>query len=141
MKAEREMKPMDKLTQQLKEDAAHIDVVVSDELDRRLTASLASVKPARDTRDGPRFPGARFWWASSLTGVAAALALIAFLNTGSRPDVPPVTETSPVSVAVTPIIEWKTESAMVTRPLQEELENLRSDIKKAEAAVKREIGL
>ncbi len=131
---------MDKLAKQLKDDAARIDVQISDELDRRITASLQGVTPeAPRARSRP----AAFWWASSLTGVAAALAIIAVINSHSQfeggPAVAP--ETSPVSVATIPTIDWKAESAMLTRPLQRELEDLQADLKKAEEKVKREIGL
>jgi hypothetical protein len=40
-----------------------------------------------------------------------------------------------------PTIDWKAESAMLTRPLQRELEDLQADLKKAEEKVKKEIGL
>jgi len=134
---------MDKLAKQLKEDAARIDVRVSDEFDRRMAASLEGVTP-----EGPGAPRLRqrpaaFWWASSLTGAAAALVLIAVINSHSQVEdselVPPTT--SPVSVATIPTIDWKAESAMLTRPLQRELEDLQSDLKKAEEKVKKEIGL
>ena len=49
--------------------------------------------------------------------------------------------TSPVSVATIPRIDWKAESAMLTQPLQRELEDLQADLKKAEEKVKKEIGL
>jgi hypothetical protein len=138
-----EMKPMDKLAKQLKDDAARIDVQISDELDRRITASLQGVTP--ETPDTPRARPrpAVFWWASSLTGVAAALAIITVINSNSQIEgIPPVApETSPVSMAAIPTIDWKAESAMLTRPLQRELEDLQADLKKAEEKVKREIGL
>ncbi len=134
---------MDKLANQLKYDAAQLDVEISDELDRRITASLRAVTP--ETPEKPRIQQrpAAFWWASSLTGVAAALIMIAIVNRQPAPDmtVPSVAETSPVKESVTPTIDWKTESAMLTRPLQQELEDLRSDIKKAEQKVKDDIGL
>jgi hypothetical protein len=135
------MKPMDKLAKQLKDDAARIDARISDEFGRRMAASLESVT----LPDAPRVRQrpAAFWWASSLTGVAAALVLIAVINSHSQVEeaefVSPTT--SPVSVATIPAIDWKAESAMLTRPLQRELEDLQADLKKAEEKVKREIGL
>ena len=135
---------MDKLAKQLKADAAMIDVQVSDELDRRITASLHGVTPEKPNLPAERSRPAAFWWASSLTGVAAALVVIAIINSQSRPGDEPVAqvaETSPVPVVTTPTIDWKTESAMLTRPLQQELEDLQSDLKKAEEKVKRDIGL
>lgn len=135
---------MDKLTKKLKADAAMIDVQVSDELDRRITASLQGITPERPDLPAHKSRPAVFWWASSLTGVAAALVVIAIINSQSQPGddpVPQVVETSPVPEVTTPTIDWKTESAMLTRPLQQELEDLQSDLKKAEEKVKRDIGL
>ena len=135
---------MDKLAKQLKADAAMIDVRVSDELDRRITASLHGVTPERPDLPAKRPRPASFWWASSLTGVAAALIVIAIINAQSEPGdkpVPQVAGTSPVPEIATPTIDWKTESAMLTRPLQQELEDLQSDLMKAEEKVKRDIGL
>ena len=135
---------MDKLAKQLKADAAMIDVQVSDELERRITASLQGVTPEKPEPPAKQPRPAAFWWASSLTGVAAALVVIAIINSQSQPadETPPqLAETSPVPEAITPTIDWKTESAMLTRPLQRELEDLRSDLKKAEEKVKEEVGL
>jgi hypothetical protein len=138
-----EVKPMDKLAERLKADAAVIDVHISDDLDRRITASLQSVEPERPSQASPRPRPALFWWASSLSGVAAALAVIAIINSQSQTDEAPVptAATSPVNEILTPVIDWKTESAMLTQPLQRELEDLRADIKKAEEKVKQDIGL
>jgi hypothetical protein len=142
-----EVKPMDKLAKQLKTDAALIDVQVSDELDRRITASLHGItpeKPEKPKASAVRQRPATFWWASSLTGIAAALLVIAIINSESQPVDDPVAQvagTSPVPVVTTPTIDWKAESAMLTQPLQRELEDLQSDLKKAEEKVKRDIGL
>ena len=134
---------MDKLAKQLKDDAARIDVRISDEFDRRMAASLEGITP--EVPDAPRLRQrpAAFWWASSLTGVAAALVLIAVINSQSPVEDTPVVSptTSPVSMATIPTIDWKAESAMLTRPLQRELEDLQADLKKAEEKVKKEIGL
>jgi hypothetical protein len=138
-----EVKPMDNLAKQLKADAAAIEVQVSDELDRRIGASLQGITPEKPTTPAVRQRPPLFWWASSLTGIVAALAVIAIINTQSQvgEDVVEAPEMSPVTVATTPIIKWNAESAMLTQPLQRELEDLQSDIKKAEEKVKREIGL
>ncbi len=135
---------MDKLAKQLKTDAALIEVQVSDELERRITASLQGVTPEKTALPARQRRPAAFWWASSLTGVAAALAVIAIVNSQSQPgdaSVAQVAGTSPVPEVTTPTVDWKTESAMLTRPLQQELEDLQSDLKKAEEKVKRDIGL
>ena len=132
------VKPMDKLATQLREDADRINVTVSDELDHRIEASLRAVTPERER---PAVPVARpplFWWASTITGVAAALAVLAIVNwqTAGQPDA------APVQVAdLEPPIDLNLEAAMLTAPLEAELEALQSDLKKAEEKVRRDIGL
>tara|TARA_R110002096_G_scaffold5508_5_gene25732 strand:+ start:3918 stop:4322 length:405 start_codon:yes stop_codon:yes gene_type:complete len=134
---------MDKLATQLKADAAEIDVEVSDELDYRIRASLNSVsqEPARPA--AVRRRPAIFWFASSLTGIAAAAAIITILNVRTGDDMTPqaTPDATPVAMSTSPIIELKTESAMLTAPLQQELEHLQSDIRKAEKKVREDIGL
>ena len=141
---------MDKLAKQLRADAERIDVAVSDELEQRILASLHGVSPragaSLDTSARLEQRSARFWWTSSLTGIAAAALIIVIINSQSqRPgsavpaDIPTI---SPVTLVDNmPVIDWETESAMLTSPLREELENLQSDIKKAEEKVKQDIGL
>jgi len=134
------VKPMDKLAKRLRDDAARIDVNVSDELDRRIEASLLAVTPEMaDQR--PVIPARppMFWWASTITGVAAAVAVIAIMNWQAPQQ--PAAEVPLNIVAVVPEIDLKAEAAVLTNPLQEELENLESDLKKAEEKVRREIGL
>lgn len=132
---------MDKLAEQLKQDAGRIDARISDELERRIEASLHAIEPERAEKPRPEGRPASFWWASSLTGIAAAVAVIAILNSLDS-SVP--SDTPPPSVAHShevPMIQLKTESAMLTEPLREELENLQSDLKKAEEKVKQDMGL
>lgn len=130
---------MDKLARQLREDAQSIDVTVSDELERRIDASLRATAP--EIEEPRAVPAARpplFWWASTITGVAAAIAVIALVNWQS----PEQAVTPAVDlVAVVPAIDLKAETAMLTTPLQEELDRLQSDLRKAEEKVKRDIGL
>ena len=130
---------MDKLAKQLRTDAERIDVHISDELDRRIDASLRAVTPETpavraETRRPPYF-----WWASTLTGVAAAIAVIVIVNWQVPEE--PISATPANIVAAVPTIDLKAESAMLTEPLQEELDKLQSDLKKAEEKVKRDIGL
>jgi len=80
-----------------------------------------------------------FWWASSLTGIVAAAVVIVIVNT-----LEPEQTAAPTPanvVAAVPVIDWKTETATLTGPLQEELNALQSDIKKAERKVREDIGL
>ncbi len=128
---------MDKLAEQLKRDADDIKVRISDELDHRIEASLRSVTPEVRPERPPARP-AGFWWASSLTGIAAAAAVIVIIN--SRQAEPPTPAADDV-LATVPSIDWQTETASLTGPLQQELENLRSDLEKAEKKVREDIGL
>lgn len=131
---------MDKLAQQFRRDAEKIEVTVSDELDHRIAASLRSVTPEAESVAVPksRRP-ALFWWASSLTGIAAAVLVIIIVNT--QQPVEPATPTPASIVAAVPVIDWKTETAMLAGPLQQELDALQADMKKAEKKVRDDIGL
>jgi hypothetical protein len=131
---------MDKLANRLRQDAENIDANVSDELDRRIRASLEGVTPAADQpaiKPPVRHPG--FWWASSLTGIAAAAAVIAIIN--SQQDAPVPQPTAANILAAVPTIDLKTETAVMTSPLQQELDALQSDIEKARERVREDIGL
>jgi hypothetical protein len=131
---------MDKLANRLRRDAESIDVEVSDELDHRITASLRSVTPHAESVAVPRSRRpAMFWWASSLTGIAAAATVILIVNSQQPPE--PATPTPANIVAAVPVIDWKAETAMLTGQLQQELDDLQSDIKKAERKVREDIGL
>ena len=131
---------MDKLDVQLKRDAERIDVQVSDELDHRIAASLQGVTPEPPrNKVTERARPAGFWWASSLTGIAAAALVIVIINL-QQPDVRP-TVPSDEFVAAVPVIDFKAETAALAGPLQQELEDLQSDLKKAEKKVREDIGL
>ena len=130
---------MDKLAKQLRADAERIEVTVSDELDRRINASLQAVTPVEQSPGLVASKPPLFWWASTLTGVAAAIAVLVIVN-WQVPD-EPVSATPSNIVAAVPSIDLKAESAMLTGPLQDELDKLQSDLKKAEEKVKRDIGL
>ena len=130
---------MDKLAKRLREDAARIEVDISDELDRRIEASLHAATPPQEAPARPLARPPLFWWASTITGVAAAVAVIAIVNwrVEEQPDL-----AAPVDLmASAPSIELHAEAAMLTAPLQEELDKLQSDLKKAEEKVRRDIGL
>lgn len=134
---------MDEFEKRLKRDADAIEAAVSPELKARIDASLQSVEPVRQARRQPA--AVRLWWASSLTGLAAALIVIVLVN-WSRPgeDVSPVETTAALPTEV----EMRTEPAIpigpemldirtadFTSPLEEELINLRSDFEKARESV------
>lgn len=127
---------MDKLERRLKEDAAQIRADVSAELSARIDASLQAADRVRpDARIARR--GFSMWWISSLTGVAAALLVITLLNRSdtATPDVP----ADPQISGVVPEYErqmqsefpLRAETAVLTEPLEEELEKLKSDLEKA----------
>jgi hypothetical protein len=132
---------MDKLARQLKEDARQIDAPISDEFDRRLRASLEGIRPEADNRSRADQRSPLFWWASSLTGAAAAILLIVMINAPpDRPSVtsPGITEPPPRPLTI-PTIRWQAETAVLTSPLEQEMEDLQSDLKKAEEVVRQDI--
>lgn len=129
---------MDKLAERLRDDAERIDATISEELDSRIQASLQGVQPERG-RSPAAAPRPRwFWWASSLTGVAAALVVIAVVNLRAPEPAPAVAEVPPRPLML-PVIQWRTETAVLTSPLEQEIEDLQSDLRKAEEAVKEDI--
>ena len=138
------VKLMDKLERRLKEDAALIKAELAPELQERIRASLESTQPAKQTLRTTKTPGTSLWWASSLTGLAAAALLIVVINWNGG--VEPVVE---VSDAVPPGITWSiqsgfplnVETAEWTAPLEEELKNLQSDLEKARESVERDLRL
>jgi len=131
---------MDKLAKRLRDDAAKIEVNVSDELDRRIEASLQAVTPEMaDQRPVTPARPPLFWWASTITGIAAAVAVIAIINLQAPEQ--PAADVPLNIVAAVPAIDLKVEAAVLTSPLQEELDKLQSDLQKAEEKVKRDIGL
>lgn len=142
---------MDRLEEQLRIDAEQIDVEVSGELDRRILASLHNAVPATQKTHSVTQRPAFFWWASSLTGLATAFVIIAVFNAFSATDEPvqPLAELptvgDPRSMTRTqtfaPPIDWQAESAMLTQPLQQEMLDVQSDIRKVEQRVREDIGL
>lgn len=127
---------MDNLAKRLREDAERIECTVSEELDERIWASLHGITPEPVVQAKPK--SFSFWFASTLTGVAAAIAFIAIVNL-QAPE-PGVAPTQPTPTAlILPMIELKAKTAVLTAPLEQEFEDLQSDIKKAEEAVKQDI--
>lgn len=134
---------MDNLQKALKDDAAKIHAEVSGELDDRIQASLRGVSPAR-----PRRPARRplsLWWASSLTGVAAAVAVIVLVNLGVFSSDPSLPDNTTASVNGTfpasPVVpDLTARAAVLAGPLEQELEDLEADLRKAGQAVRADIG-
>ena len=133
---------MDKLAKTLREDAERIEVHVSADLDERLRASIENASSSATHSGTARKPVTRIGWASALTGMALAAALIFVVDfdQADPPDVPSAV-VPPLESVTGALPRLNTETALFTAPLTEELENLEADLRKAERAVKREIGL
>ena len=137
---------MDNLAKKLREDADAIKADISPQLDSRIRASLEAV--VQDRPDGPspvrsepaRSPG--FWWASSLTGIAAAALLIVVINTNTV-DVQDTTTASNQDAVLQlpelPRLPLNVEAAMTTSLLEKELENFQSDLQRAAKAVEDDV--
>ncbi len=127
---------MENFEDRLRRDAEDIRAVVSPELDDRIRASLESTAPVRpDNR--PRHRPGWFWIASSLTGAAAALALIAVVNVNEQPAPMAPVSAAPNVVAIS-MPQLDVRPAMLGS-LETELENLKGDLKKAEQVVRDDI--
>ncbi len=133
---------MDKLASKLRDDASRIDAEISTQLDSRIRASLNAIEPESTRRRQAARRPASFWLASSLTGIAAALALIALLNVIDSNEPEPVPQSlvgntaPPVGI---PVLDLEVEAAMLTSPLTRELEDLQADLKKAEEIVRGDV--
>jgi len=128
---------MDKLAKRLRDDADQIDVLISPQLENRIEASLRGISqdgvaPAKSRQT------ASFWWASSLTGVAATLAIVAVVNLSKPEPEIGITEPPPQAFSV-PQFDWKPKTAMLTQTLEQELVDIQSDLKKAEQTVRDDI--
>ncbi len=138
------VKLMDKLERRLKEDAGLIKADLAPELQERIRASLESTKPVKQAPRTTKTPGTSLWWASSLTGLAAAALLIVVINWNGG-----VESVEEVADAAPPGITWSiqsgfplnAETAEWTAPLEEELKNLQSDLEKARESVERDLRL
>jgi hypothetical protein len=137
---------MDSFEKRLKDDANEIRVEVTPQFEARLDASIRAAERRPTTAPAARSSTASLWWASSLTGLAAAMMLIVVLNWNR--EAPP--EVSPVIVAATPSAPTEqillpsqfaldARTAVLTEPLEAELENLKSDLEKARDSVARDI--
>lgn len=134
---------MDKLAERLRKDAADIHVEVSPELDHRIRASLSGVTP-----EAPREPRPRhspfFWLASSLTGIAAAAAVIVLINSAepvSPASVPVAGTETEIELPELPALPLRAEQAMSVSPLEQELDDIQSDLEKARQAVSEDMRL
>lgn len=136
---------MDEFEKRLKRDAENIETGVSPELRQRIDASLRGterIKPVPESRTS----GINIWWASSLTGLAAAIIVIVLIN-WNRPVaepalVEPVADRT-VPAAIEELYEFNPprliKTAEFTTPLEEELANLEADIEHARETVRKDI--
>ncbi len=129
---------MDNLAKRLREDAQQIESTISPELDERIRASMHGMTPERPAKSKLSSHSMSLWFASSLTGVAAAIAIIAIVNLQGPEPGPANTSTTPLPLYL-PAIEWNAKAAVLTSPLEQEIDDLQSDLKKAEEAVKQDI--
>lgn len=136
---------MDEFEKRLKRDAQAVAAEVSPELRSRIDASLRGIEPIRPV-SAARPTSIRLWWASSLTGLAAVIALV-LIGFFSGPDSADVQEVDVVARTVPPmpidlpliVPELDIRSAEFTDPLEEELLKLRSDFEKARENVREDV--
>ena len=128
---------MDKLKQQLQDDARAIEADLPDERQQRLEAVIAAtpqLAPAAAARAGWRWAG--------LAAGAGALAVVALVVNQPPPEesVPlaatPVYQELPQALRTIPL---RVEPADLAEPLQQELNNLRADVEKARESIKRDL--
>lgn len=138
------VKLMDRLERQLKEDAGLIKADLSPDAQERIRASLESIQPADQAPRNTQMPGTTLWWASGLTGLAAAALVIVLVDWNSTGE--PVED---LAGSAPPETDWSipgrfalnAETADWTTPLEEELKNLQSDLEKARDSVERDLRL
>ena len=136
---------MDEFEKRLKQDADAIRTEISPELTSRIEASLAGVEPIRPVEKEPMSTPVNLWWASSLTGLAAAVIVIAVVNwnppaVDDVPDVAgPVITVPPDDVLIDELPDWDIRTVEFASPLEEELDNLKSDLEKAREKVREDL--
>ena len=136
---------MDEFEKRLKRDAEAVQAEISPELRMRIDAALRGVDPIKPVSESPRAP-ARLWWASSLTGLAAVVALV-LIGVMNKPEpvavqeVDVVARTEPLTPVDVPLLapDLDIRSAEFTSPLEEELMRLRSDLAKARDNVREDV--
>ncbi len=136
---------MDEFERRLKRDADAIEAGATPELRARIDASIHAIEPIRPTAKKPGSSPVNLWWASSLTGLAAAVMVIVLIN-WNQPGNEPIPEEAmadmtvpPDTVLHTPPPALDIRTADFTSPLEEELVKLQSDIEKARESVKKDL--
>ena len=135
---------MDEFEKRLKRDADAIRPEASPELAARIEASLQGIEPIRPVEVRPT-SSSGLWWASSLTGLAAAAAVVVLIN-WNQPAVEPVPETPVANMTVPPDsilpaspVQLDISTADFASPLEEELVHLKSDLEKARDKVRKDL--
>ena len=137
---------MDDFGKRLKQDADVVQADVSLALRARIDASLSGVELIQPVDPAPRSP-VYHWWAASLTGLAATIVVLSFVNWNSADSsvaapLPDVARTVPLNpfpdlATIAPNLDIQT--ADFTSPLEEELLRLQSDIEKVRQSVREDI--
>ena len=136
---------MDEFENRLKRDAEDIRAGVSPQLTSRIDASLRSTEQIQPVPESSA-SSINLWWASSVTGLAAAIIVIVLIN-WNRPSaelvpVEPVADRT-VPAAVDELQGFNPprliKTADFASPLEEELVRLQADIERARVTVKEDI--
>ena len=136
---------MDEFEKRLKRDAEAIEVSITPQLEERIASSLhaAGREVPVATRRAPAF--SRLWLASSLTGLAAAAAVMVVMYR-AEPEVvepPAVAETVPdyrdYMEQLQQNLPLRTETVEFADGLEEELTRLKADMLKARDTVSRDL--
>jgi hypothetical protein len=132
---------MDKFREALRRDAADIEVTVSAELDDRIRASLESARAAAQRQTVAKKKSVSLWWASALTGIATTLLVVLVFNLEQPPPPAVLADLPDQDSGSLPVARPRLtmESAVFTAPLEDELDKLESDLKKAEKLVREEL--
>ena len=139
---------MDKFEKRLKKDAAVIQADVSPELRDRIRASVHSAGQV-GPESGQRTTTSNLWWASSLTGLAAAAMVIVLFN-WTRPDASTTDRVPEATTATVPdfreymdeldtALPLRTDTVEFANGLEDELARLQADIEKAKERVSRDV--
>jgi hypothetical protein len=110
---------------------------------------MARVRDTRQTQSPAQREHSpfRWWWASSLTGLAAAITVLAVINWEAGAPTEPGLDSSVAQTVPRPAeifdnpLPLKLQQATVTTPLEEELERLESDLEKARDVVRNDLRL
>ena len=138
---------MDDFKKRLKQDANAVNADISSDLRSRIDASLRGVEQVRPVTNAVSSQN-NLWWVSSLTGLAAAIAIIVMLNLNQAESIsvptedafanhPTVPET-PDDSRLFPLM-LDVQAADFASPLEEELLKLQSDLEKARNSVREDV--